>query len=332
MEKEDRKYGVDVVRIIAVILVLTVHFFLNTNYYSTSISGISMIVQTIIKNFCRSCVPLFIIITGFLNNKKEYNKSFFKGLFNILLVWLFYSIIEYLYVAISSDMLGKINIKTFLSSITSFKACEYSWYIKMYIGLYFMTPVLNNAYNSFNKKNKLYLLIITICNLILPVFVNNIFNGIIYMPYWWSGLYPIAYYIMGKFLSDNKPNIKKKNIVILIILTQILTCLYNTLFAIEYNSFTVFINSTLIFLLFYDIDIKNKVLQNIIKYTSNITLDIYLASSLIDKIIYPIFNNKFLELGITQQRAILYAPIILLIVFTLSFIYGSIRRLIINVR
>ena len=69
-----------------------------------------------------------------------------------------------------------------------------------------------------------------------------------------------------------------------------------------------------------------------IKYTSNIILDIYLAPSLIDKIIYSIFNNKFLELGITQQRAIIDAPIILLIVFTLSFIYDSIRKLIINVR
>lgn len=332
MKKDSRMFGIDIVRILAVILVLIVHFFLNTNYYSTPLKGMSMNIQSVIRNFCMSCVPLFLIITGFLNNKKEYNKSFFKGLFNILIIWIFYSIIEFTVLLLLDGNLNDLTIQKLLYSITNFEACGYSWYIEMYIGFYLISPVINNAYNSFNKKNKLYLLIITICSLILPEFINNVFDNIINLPYWWSGLYPIAYYIMGKYLSDNKLNIKKKNIVLLIILTQILTFSYDKLFLIDYYTTTVFINSTLIFLLFYDMKIKNKIIQKIIKYTSNITLDIYLASSLIDKIVYPIFNDRLLELGITQQKAILYAPILLIIIFVLSFTYGSIRKLIINVR
>ena len=93
--KTERNTGLDIVRLLATILVLTIHFFLNTNYFSTQLSGISMNLQSIIRSFCMSCVPLFMILTGYLNNKKEYNKSFFKSLFNILIIWLFYSILEF---------------------------------------------------------------------------------------------------------------------------------------------------------------------------------------------------------------------------------------------
>ena len=85
LNQDKRKYGLDLVRVLAVILVITVHFFKNTLYYSTPIAGKNMHIQAIIRNFCMSCVPLFMILTGYLNNKKDYNKSFFKSLLNIII-------------------------------------------------------------------------------------------------------------------------------------------------------------------------------------------------------------------------------------------------------
>lgn len=332
MKNNDRNYGVDLVRILAVILVLIVHFFLNTKYYDTPIVGSSMIVQSVIKNFALICVPLFILITGFLNNKLEYNKSFFKSLLNILIVWFFYSIIEYFTISIMKGNLDRLSIRNLIYYITSFKACNYSWYIEMYIGLYLISPIINNAYNSFNKKNKFYLLLVVIFITIIPSFANKIFSKIIYIPNWWYKLYPVTYYICGKYIADSKPNFKKKTLLILLILTQIFTYSYSRIAGIEYYSLTTFVSVIIIFLVFYNINIKNNLLKNIIKYISNISLDIYLASSLLDRILYPIFNQKMLDMGINQQHSILYAPIILITVFILSLIYGSIRKLIINVR
>ena len=68
---EKRKDGLDVIRILATIFVFTVHFFLKTNYYNVSLDGISLKLQSIIRNFCMSCVPLFIMLTGFLNQNKK---------------------------------------------------------------------------------------------------------------------------------------------------------------------------------------------------------------------------------------------------------------------
>ena len=65
---------------------------------------------------------------------------------------------------------------------------------------------------------------------------------------------------------------------------------------------------------------------------SGITLDIYLASSLIDKLVYPYLNKNFGFDNMFQQELIIYAPIVVIIVFMLSTIYASIRKLIIKVR
>jgi len=332
MKIKDRNYGIDIVRIIAVITVLTVHFFLNTSYYYTPPYGLSMNIQGIIRNFCMVCVPLFILITGYLNNKLEYNKSFFKGLFKILIIWFFYSIIEYFVLNIMNGNIDSLNIKDLLFSITSFKACYYSWYIEMYIGLYLFSPILNNAYNSFNKKNRLYLLLIAISIIIVPGFINDIFKDVIYLPNWWYSIYPIAYYICGKYISDIKPKISKKTLFILLILVQILTYSYKYITIIDYYSITTFASATIVFLIFYNVNLKNRIIKSIVKYISIISLDIYLASSLIDRILYPIFNNIMKDMKIEQNKIILYAPAILIITFILSTIYGSIRKLIIKVR
>lgn len=333
MNNKDRKYGIDIIRIIAVILVLSVHFFLNTKYYDiVDLGGNSIRLQTIIRNFCVICVPLFMTITGFLNKKTEYNKSFFKGLFNVLIVWFFYSLIEFFILNLVDKRFGGFDFINFINHITNFYEFGYTWYIEMYIGLYLIAPVINNAYNSFNKKNRLYLLILSIAMIVLPNFINNVLEGIVHFPDWWNQMFPIPFYICGKYIADNKPKFKKKTLIILLILTQIFIFSYDYIAAIDNNNIPIFITTILVFLLFYDLEIKNKYLQKIISYFSAITLDIYLGSSLIDKLLYPIFNAKMDAMGVLPQNAILYAPIILVIVFVLCVIYGSIRKLIINVR
>lgn len=330
--KIERNYGLDLLRILAVILVLTVHFFLNTNYYSTPLKGTSMISQSVIRNFCMSCVPLFMMLTGFLNNKKEYNKKFFKGLLNIIIIWLFYSVIEFTVLDIINHEPGHFNFHNFLFNITAFKACKYSWYIEMYIGLYLIAPIINISYDNFDQKNRKILVLLSIIISIMPVFINNLLKDIIHLPSYWNGLYPFAYYIVGKYIADIKPNLNKKYLFISLIFIQFFTYSFQSINNINYNSINIFIQTIIIFLLLYNINIKNNIFKHTAKYLSVISLDIYLASSLIDQIIYPLFKQYYLAHNIGQSQIILYAPIILIITFTLSTIYGSIRKLLINIR
>ena len=332
MKKDNRVYGIDIIKILAVMLVLTLHFFLNTDYNHIPHLGIGMKFQTLIRDFAYICVPLFVMCTGFLNKKTKYDKFFFKGLVNVLIVYLFYSTIEFFCLNIIKGTTSNLNIRNFIFSITSFSACRYGWYIKMFVGLYLFSPLLNNGYESLDKKNRFYLLIITIFTLIVPHFVNKIFYGVFSLPNWWQSSYLIAYYITGKYISDTLPTFKKKNLILILIIMQIINVCYNYINPIEHITLTTFISTTTVFLLFYNIKLNNNIIKKIVKYFSIISLDIYLSSSLIDQIIYPIFNNKIISMGIKQPYVILGAPIILILDFVICSICSSIRKLIINVR
>ena len=326
---EKRKDGLDVIRILATILVFTVHFFLRTNYYNVSLDSISLKLQSVIRNFCMSCVPLFIILTGFLNKKKKYDKKMFKGLLDILIIWFVYSTIEFIILNVINN--GTLNFLTYLKELTSFKYA-YSWYIKMYIGLYMMTPVINTAYENFDNKNRKILVFISIILTFIPNFIKVISNGILLLPDYWIGFYILTYYLIGKYISTNDINISKRNLLLLLVLNVFLIYSYQPFENIDYNSFLILTQTVLIFLLLYNINFKNKIIKKISEYVSGLTLDMYLVSSLIDFLIYKFYFNKFSLTNISQGRIILYAPIILLTSFFVSLVIASIRKLIIKVR
>lgn len=329
--KDNRKYGLDIIRIIATISVLSVHFFLNTAYYDTSLNSMPMRVQSIVRNFFMICVPLFILLTGYLNNNKEYNKTFFKKLFNILIIWLFYSFLEYFTVQLINNT-HAFNLRDLIFSITSFKASSYSWYIEMYIGLYLLSPIINNAFDIMNDKNKKALLIISIITFVLPTTINSLFEGIIHIPSWWIEIYPLCYYITGKYIRYKNFEFKKKNLILLLIFTQIITFSLSFICNIHYNTITTFISTCIIFFLFYNTNIKKEWQKKTLKYFSSISLDIYLVSAIVDYIIYKIFNNQMLIHHISQAKCIVFAPLVVITVFILSSIIASIRKLLIKVR
>ena len=71
--------GLDIVRAVAILFVISVHFLLNTNFYQMpQKDGYGMIVLSFLRHLLLICVPLFIILTGYLNRNKEPNKEYYK--------------------------------------------------------------------------------------------------------------------------------------------------------------------------------------------------------------------------------------------------------------
>ena len=136
----------------------------------------------------------------------------------------------------------------------------------------------------------------------------------------------------GKYLKDIKPKYNKFLLTIIFIFVQVISFILMKKSNIEFESLTVYLSSIIVFLLFYDVNIKSNFLKTIIITISTMSLDIYLASSLVDHIVYTIFNSKMLLYNIPQSRCILFAPIVLIITFILSSLYASFRRILINIR
>jgi surface polysaccharide O-acyltransferase-like enzyme len=320
--------GIDVVKTIAVFSVISVHFFLNNGFYQTIISDKRMFIAIFLRWIFMICVPLFLITTGYLMRKKEANINYYKGIQRI--------IISYVLISVLCFVVRKYFIQdgiTWLGGIKGlfrFSLDGYSWYVNMYIGLFLLIPFLNIIYNNIRSDTTKLLLISTL------IFLTSL----IIMPNWWASLYPITYYMIGAFLSEKKIKINKTILFIVAFLLIIAESIVS--FAWSYSKGITFqwtfsgwgalptlIISVLIFLLFYDIDIKQKVFRNIFKTISKLTLEIYLISYIIDKIVYPHFSKDMNTVEILPYYIIIVPFIFLtstILAIVINFIQEKIQK------
>ncbi len=329
--------GLDIVRTLAILFVISVHFFLNTKFYSFTSTGNTMPILIGLRWLFYTCVPLFILLTGYLSRKKEPNKEYFKGIKKTLISYLFICIICIIvrkyYFNEERDLIY------WIVSPFSFNANGYSWYIEMYIGLFLLAPYLNILYNSLNtKEKKKQLIAIFLILTSIPSIFNNypldIYPGIQTFPNWWLELYPITYYLIGMYIGEYKPKVSKKRLIFYAALILLIhtSCYYVLLDGAKFsksiyggyaNILTVMLSIT-IFLIFYDIDIKNKTLRKIVELISICSLDMYLFSYLVDKKVYAIIS----PLAEKPRQLIIYMIPTIALVFTTCFIISLIKKII----
>lgn len=339
MTTRDRNYGLDIIRTFAILFVVSVHFFLNTRFYNTPLTGKNMYVETFFRMFFMICVPLFLILTGYLQTNKMPTKSYYKKITPIIVIYIIYSILSLFYFKFYlNDHRSLIEC---VYSVFNFSADGYSWYINMYIGLFLLSPFLNILYKNIpTKKQK----IIFLCSLLFitsfPNFLNGYVGGkILFSPDYWMQMYPLSYYFLGSFIKEYQIKISKlRGILLLIILTliaswiEILTAKGGN-FASGVGAFASLIivfQTIIFFLIFYDLNIKNKLFSKLFSLISVLSLDIYLASFITDRIVYKEFLFKFADHP--QQRLFFFFPIVVLSTFCLAFILAFVRHKLIKVR
>lgn len=149
-----RDVGLDITRIVAFASVPAVHFFTQTGYYDTLMAGREMYVMEVMRTFFMICVPLFMILSGYLMigkdiplNKKSIGQ-FYGKLSKILLTYLLTTL---MILAFKIYYLGEHEtFRSCLFNILEFH--QYSWYVNMYIGCYLMIPFLNAVWNATDKE------------------------------------------------------------------------------------------------------------------------------------------------------------------------------------
>ena len=218
---ESRNYNLDFVRIFAFFSVVSIHYFLYSDFYVAPVLGIRMFIMTIIRNFFMICVPLFIVLTGYLMAYKKLNRAYFLGIKKTLIIYILASVLCLVFKKYYLVM--DIDFKSIILSILDFTGANYAWYINMYIGLFLIIPFLNNAYMSLkSKKQKQCLIFIMMLLSIFPT-ISNIFHNL--LPNYWTGLYPISYYFIGVYLRDEGLNISWKRSCIYLVIVNIISSL-----------------------------------------------------------------------------------------------------------
>lgn len=315
-----RDLNLDLIRCIAVFSVISVHFFLNSQFYTTPLIGKRMYLMTAMRTACMICVPLFLLLTGYLMNKKTLSLSYYKGIKKVIGIYLLASAACILFSIFYFN--ETVTIKEALIRIAGFTGAPYSWYIEMYLGLFLIIPFLNLIYNNLKSRKQKQGLLATLLALTVLPSLFNIYVNI--FPDYWTDVYPVAYYFIGAYIGEFNVRLEKRTNIALIVIVILISSAfdihrnYNIAFQWGthnyWNGAGIFLLSTLIFIFIKNINLEKitpSVRKGIIKI-SELSLTIYLVSWIFDIIAYSKLNSVVTPM----QNRLEYFLITVLFVFT----------------
>ena len=262
MNKNDlskRSPAMDILRCLACFGVISVHFFLNTGFYTVPINNRRLYAMVYIRSFFMFCVPMFLLLTGYLNCHKKPELNFYKKLGSTLYTYVaaalfalyaypkLYGIVKDIF-SLNEVHFEPNSIVNTAAKILSYNTF-YAWYIEMYIGLFLMIPFLNILYSNIKTQGQKKLLILTGLVLTALPAVLNVYNFKVsgwfsdpsmtvdpegkavtlnkLIPSFWTILYPVTYYFIGCYLREYGLKLKTWMNGLLIIAWSGLNGLYN---------------------------------------------------------------------------------------------------------
>ena len=217
-----RNPSVDLLKIIAFFLVVTVHFTAQIGIREEIHAGRAMFALDVLYAFSNVCVALFLMATGWVMTNKKLSGKYYKGLIRISAIYVLCSIFctacKVIFYAYPN------TFSTYVKQILHFEGSDYAWYVEMYVCLFLLIPFLNAAYHALGTRKKKTVLIITMLVLTAIPGVLNTFN--LSDPSWWASpvssreyskifptfftsMYPVTYFFIGSYLREFPPKIKK---------------------------------------------------------------------------------------------------------------------------
>ena len=330
MEKK-RLSGLDFVRSAAIIFVIVLH--------SISLSGIldgekNVVWGTAlyIRQLCMSSVPLFLILSGYLQKNKKLTLSYYCGIIPLYLSYFVISALCMAVYAINGYVNGNMDMTlvTAIYKILDFSANGYAWYFEMYIGLFLLIPFLNLIYSSIGTKLGKIILIATLAFLTLvpdtlsgfsPYYGGGSSVTLAILPDFFKAVYPITYYFIGSFIAEYRPRLsvaKRAGALILApMIPTLLIALYTHLrggyawyMLNGFQTLTVAFTAICVFTALYDIDTKCDFVNKCFACISKNTFEIYLLSYIWDNVFYS-------KLGLAAKLPL---PVVMLAVFASAFV------------
>lgn len=222
--------SVDFIRVLAIIGVVAIHTFNSVYERPDFFNGLTWWFSIVVNSASRICIPLFIMISGYLLiGKDEPFKIIFKRIINRLIVPLFaWTIITY--VASNPESISDIFTFTFYSRFFSGNV-YYFYFLIILTGLYFVLPLLTNYVNNSSTKAQKFLgisfLMVGVIETAEEYFirtcsVENSFTK--WVPF-------TGFFLMGYLIGTNKIKVKNKKYLYMIYLIGLfLTVIFNYYF------------------------------------------------------------------------------------------------------
>lgn len=335
-----RDFNIDILRIIALIFIPCLHFFLYTGFYDRPLNEPSMYLTYFFRNLFLLALPVFLLITGYLQGNKKIPVSikYFSKITKFLIPYILITIVFILVDLIIFD--GEYFPEKSLETFTTFP--HYAWYLEMYVGLFLLIPFLNMTWSCFTeKKHELVFIGILAGLTLLPSLINsfslasaNWWNGALkdnwsFIPDWWEHTYPITYYFTGAFLKKRKDEfrLKPKHYLLLFAISFVLTNAYH--FARDYgnnpsirgwlywDSITLFIPAIFLFMFVATLNLEKTpvAIRKITAKISDLCFGAFIASKTADLLTYSFISSRIHSF----KDKVLVFPVLIIVVLIISF-------------
>lgn len=335
---DKRDTSADIIRIIAAFLVICIHFFMRSGFYNENIDGFGMYPMVTVRTLSGICVPLFMILTGYLMCGKKLSKSYYFKISKVIFIYIASCVLCAVFRV--NYFNENITFSKFMSGVLDFTMAPYAWYVEMYIMFFLLIPFINMIYNGLENRKKKRILVIT---LIIVAIVPSLFNNFSFyettqlwfkpanydnlskvFPNYWVTLYPFAYYFIGCYLREYRLKIKTPVVVIMLIASILLFGLLNlcrnsgslwkTYPYADWSGCATCITAVLLFeaVKRMKTDKLPSFIRRILMVMSQCTLGVYLTSYISDVTAYDILNQRFSSI---YDKFSMFLP-------TVLFIYG----------
>lgn len=357
IEAPARNVNMDIIRIVAFAFVPSVHFFLHNGFYSQTVDNPRMVIMTFMRNLFLLCIPLFLLLTGYLqgNKKIEPTKKYYVKILKFVVPYLIIMTMDLIYInawLVPEGIIEPYTLKEYIHNYTSFT--HYSWYVEMYIGLFLLIPFLNVLWQNLKSRTQERALVITMFILMIAPSLFNYYQfdaeNVMactsdsywsIFPNWWTGVYPLAYYFVGAYLAKNKESFKLKPVAAFLVFlgTWAIGGTYTVIRCwggkasvhgwLGYNSWIVFFMGVALFIFINSINFKAvpKFVSKALAKLSDLSFGAYLASWMLDQWFYPKHLNKVIP--VMEDRLWTYLPCVLLaitVAYILSFVADTIYK------
>ncbi len=272
-------------------------------------------------------VPLFLILTGYLNLNKVVSRKYYKGMAAVLMSNVVISLVTiFVREQVFHEHFSPIQ---WVLKITDFSAINYAWYIEMWIGLFLLTPFLNILWKNIATKRHKHILIAT---LYLLCALPDCFNryGVHLVPGYWELIYPCAFFFIGAYIREYHPVIKKSHLLLFMLVCCLINPLFNALFVKNHSMIQLVGDgngiigmplAAAVFLLLYNLKIQSTAVGKALASISRRSLDMYLSSYMFDLIAYAWMMKHIYE---NQAQIGVWFFAIVPAVFFLSYIFSTI--------
>lgn len=286
MTESKRNYSLDLLRLVAMFMVVCLHI-LNHGEVMSIANGKTYYILMGLRNLCVVAVNLYVMISGYFLVTQKFRPS---KLIRLYIEVLFWGVVGYVFALISG--IATFSVKTLIFGVIFPFSSGYYWFISAYAILYMLSPILNVIIRKLTRKQHLAVCLglLFLFSLWKDVFLyGNVFNLSDGYSFGWF----IVLYFVGAYLRLYADPKKWKlswvwYFVIAICLTAVATAatllpsdaeaVVGSIFAriTQYNSILVTLGAMFLFVTFLKFNIKGKVAQTIIGFVAPAALGVYL--------------------------------------------------------